>query len=62
MEQQNSPAFDEIASRLKDSLDFREDIYLIESPSPADLMEGRNEGDAISRILRLAEIDVDYFW
>lgn len=35
-------------------------VYLIESPSALDLLEGRNEGDALARILRLAEIEVIY--
>nr|WP_312990679.1 hypothetical protein [Brevundimonas diminuta] len=41
--------------------DFRETIYLIESPSADDLLDGRNEGDSLVRILKLAEISVVYF-
>ncbi len=46
---------------LKDEMDFREKIYVVESPSPEDLLTGRNEGDSLTRVLKLAEIDVVYF-
>ena len=41
--------------------DFRETIYVIESPRDDDLLDGRNEGDALVRVLKLAEISVVYF-
>jgi hypothetical protein len=43
------------------TIDLREIIYLIESPSALDLLEDRNEGDALAHILGLAEIEVVYF-
>jgi hypothetical protein len=42
------------------TVSLREVIYLIESPSAIDLLEGRNEGDALARVLGLAEIEVVY--
>ena len=51
----------EEAKAIEDSFDHRETIYLIESPSPEDLLSGRNEGDALTRVLRLAEINVIYY-
>lgn len=35
-------------------------VYIIESPSPEDLYDGRCEGKALSEALRLAETDVTY--
>lgn len=35
-------------------------VYIIESPSPEDLFEGRCEGKALSEALRLADTDVSY--
>jgi hypothetical protein len=50
-----------MAEADRDEQDFRETIYLIESPSAEDLLVGRNEGDSLIRVLKLAEIDVVYF-
>jgi hypothetical protein len=50
-----------LAEPFRETTDFRETIYVIESPHPEDLIEGRNEGDALVRVLKLAEIDVVYF-
>ena len=36
-------------------------VYVIESPSPEDLLEGRDEGQALARALGLAGIEVQYF-
>lgn len=36
-------------------------VYVIESPSPEDLLERRDEGEALARTLGLAEIEVHYF-
>lgn len=50
-----------MAEAERDDQDFRETIYLIESPSADDLLDGRNEGDSLVRVLKLAEISVVYF-
>jgi hypothetical protein len=45
---------------LLSQINFREPIYIIESPSAKDLYEGRNEGDALTRMLQLANIETSY--
>lgn len=49
------------ASELNKDMDFRETIYVVESPGAEDLLDGRNEGDSLVRVLKLAEIEVVYF-
>lgn len=51
---------EKIPPEVRDAVDFREAIYIIESPSPEDLLHDRHEGDALSRVMRLANIDVYY--
>jgi hypothetical protein len=36
-------------------------IHVIESPSPVDLLVGRNEGDALTRVLTLGGLSVNYW-
>lgn len=36
-------------------------VYVIESPSPEDMLERRDEGEALAQTLRLAGIEVHYF-
>lgn len=40
----------------------KEPIYIIESPGAEDLYKARNEGDALVRILSLAEIETNYYF
>lgn len=42
-------------------VNYKEVIYFIESPSPADLLRGRNEGDALARVLSLGDLNVVYY-
>jgi hypothetical protein len=51
-----------IPKAYKDAVDARDAIYVVESPSPDDLLHNRNEGDALARVLKLAGIDVYYFF
>lgn len=62
MSEVEKPSLDYEAFReIKRNLDLKEDIFLIESPSPEDLYHGRNEGDALAKTLSLAEINVTYY-
>jgi len=38
-----------------------EPIYIIESPAPEDLFDGRNEGEALYKALKLAECKTNYW-
>jgi hypothetical protein len=40
---------------------FEQNVFIIESPSPSDVFEGRREGDALQQALILAEINCHYF-
>lgn len=51
-----------IPKTARDAVETRDAIYIVESPSPEDLLHDRNEGDALAHILKLAEIDAYYFF
>src|SRR5258706_619220 len=51
-----------ISKAHKDAVETRDAIYIVESPSPEDLLHDRHEGDALARVLRLGGIDVHYFF
>ena len=36
-------------------------VYIVESPSDRDLLQGRTEGKALSSALELSEIPLEYF-
>jgi len=52
---------DEFVRSLRDQINLVEPIYVIESPSSRDLYDGRNEGDALAKTLKLGSIEVAYY-
>src|SRR5438445_669421 len=40
---------------------FDQNIFIIESPSPGDVFDGRREGKALLEALRLAHINCEYY-